>query len=315
MAQKKIKLEDITQEQKAFAQRIVRWVVGWQSEPANPRIGYSVLAAILKRDPKKRAALSDAGLDAGLHAGLRDGLYAGLDAGLYDGLYAQKSPDKIKMLYCGVFWSWWAARYLIAYFWGCKLETEKLALLVAFCRFCPLVGYVEDEKTKKARIVILQKPTLVWLTEVGMTTGKVSLPTFELHGDGVPSCEHTIVKTYHWHNTRIPERMGITPSNDWKPEWLLDEQNSEIRRILISVIGYEKIAKALNAETIDQWREYSLLRFPQDIDVEPLQLLTMRCPSTEKLHALRVPPDVKTARSAIAWCNWDIDPEEFGREA
>nr|WP_264196540.1 hypothetical protein [Microseira wollei] len=37
----------------------------------------------------------------------------------------------------------------------------------------------------------------------------------------------------------------------------------------------------------------------------------MTCPSTGHIHALRVPPDMTSAREAIRWVNWGIDPEEF----
>jgi len=37
----------------------------------------------------------------------------------------------------------------------------------------------------------------------------------------------------------------------------------------------------------------------------------MTCPSTGFIHALRVPPNLTSAREAIGWANWDIDPEEF----
>lgn len=37
----------------------------------------------------------------------------------------------------------------------------------------------------------------------------------------------------------------------------------------------------------------------------------MTCPSTSFIHALRVPPDINSAREAINWVNWGIDPEEF----
>jgi hypothetical protein len=29
---------------------------------------------------------------------------------------------------------------------------------------------------------------------------------------------------------------------------------------------------------------------------------------------VRVPPDVEDARSAVAWINWDVDPESFSVE-
>jgi len=340
---KKIAINNITPEMIASAQQIARWAISFQSEPVDTKIGYAVLRAIFKLDPQKRVSLAGlrdglhAGLNAGLHAGLHDGLHDGLHAGLHDGLrdglhdglddglnvglrdglsasLSDASKEQIKFLYCGVFWSWWLCRYLIAYCWGCKLDTTKLALLFAFCRFCPLLGYIES-KDKTAQIVILPKPNKVRLVEVGLTAGEIPLPRFELHGDGEPSAEyHGLFNLYHWHNTKIPERMGKVKSSQWQPEWLLDETNAEIRRILMTEIGYERLARELHAEKIDSWREYSVVKFPQNLDVEPVQLLTMVCPSTGKLHALRVPPDIASAREAINWCNWGIDADQFRRE-
>jgi hypothetical protein len=55
----------------------------------------------------------------------------------------------------------------------------------------------------------------------------------------------------------------------------------------------------------------ALLKIVRNIDVKPIHLLKMTCPSTNHVHALRVPPNLQTAREAIRWVNWDIDPEEF----
>ncbi|MEH2462127.1 hypothetical protein [Nostoc sp.] len=38
----------------------------------------------------------------------------------------------------------------------------------------------------------------------------------------------------------------------------------------------------------------------------------MTCPSKSFIHALRVPPNMKSAREVICWVNWDVDPEAFG---
>lgn len=40
----------------------------------------------------------------------------------------------------------------------------------------------------------------------------------------------------------------------------------------------------------------------------------MTCPSTGFIHILRVPPDTQSAREAICWVNWGIDPEEFQQQ-
>jgi hypothetical protein len=66
----------------------------------------------------------------------------------------------------------------------------------------------------------------------------------------------------------------------------------------------------LAAEQIDSWQEYALLKIDK-ADVEPIYLLKMTCPSTGFIHALRVPPNLTSAREAIRWVNGGIDPEEF----
>ncbi len=110
-------------------------------------------------------------------------------------------------------------------------------------------------------------------------------------------------------------RQYWTKFDKWKPEWLLYEDNVEIKRLLIKQVGYEKICTQLNAVELDNWREYTLLR----IDVieryyaseEPMVLLKMTCPSTGHIHILRVPPEMTSAEAAITWVNHGIHPDEF----
>ncbi|MGB7894221.1 MAG: DUF6745 domain-containing protein, partial [Microcoleus sp.] len=86
---------------------------------------------------------------------------------------------------------------------------------------------------------------------------------------------------------------------------------AELKRVLIQGIGYERIIQELSAKQIDSWQEYALLQIDNASDWEPICLLKMTCPSTGFIHALRVPPNLTSARKAIRWVNWDIDPEEF----
>lgn len=74
---------------------------------------------------------------------------------------------------------------------------------------------------------------------------------------------------------------------------------------------HRKLAQELQATQLDSWQEYTLLKIDNDIDVESIYLLKMTCPSTGYIHALRVPPDINSAREAICWVNWGTDPEEF----
>jgi leucine-rich repeat protein SHOC2 len=109
--------------------------------------------------------------------------------------------------------------------------------------------------------------------------------------------------------------------SQWKPEWLLDEDNTEIRRILIEQIGYENITSELGADSIDMWREYTLIKIDRvqrvfsdegyPAGTEPMVLLKMTCPSTNHIHILRVPPEMTSAEAAITWVNHGIHPDRF----
>ena len=103
----------------------------------------------------------------------------------------------------------------------------------------------------------------------------------------------------------------LSPQHQWQAQWLLEEDNAELRRLLIEVIGYDRICQELQAMELDSWQEYTLIGIDADVDIEPIYLLKMTCPSTGRIHLLQVPPEVNSAREAIRWVNWGIDPEDF----
>ncbi|MEG3923502.1 leucine-rich repeat domain-containing protein, partial [Microcoleus sp. T3_D1] len=132
-----------------------------------------------------------------------------------------------------------------------------------------------------------------------------------LHAEGEPAIEFADGwNFYYYHGVKLPEEYGKFHPNQWQSQWLLTEENAELRRVLIQGIGYDRICQELEAKQIDSWQEYALLQI-DNADVEPICLLKMTCPSTGFIHALRVPPNLTSAREAIRWVNWDIDPEEF----
>jgi leucine-rich repeat protein SHOC2 len=121
-------------------------------------------------------------------------------------------------------------------------------------------------------------------------------------------------------NVSLPHRYWRKFS-DWKAKWLLDENNTEIRRRLIEQLGYEKICDELGAIAIDTWQEYTLLKIDnieivyqgwrREMSREPMMLLKMTCPSTAHIHILRVPPEMTGAEEAIVWVNHGIHPSKF----
>ena len=132
-----------------------------------------------------------------------------------------------------------------------------------------------------------------------------------LHADGEPAvayCED--FKIYAHKGVRIPQKLGAIHSSKWDPKWFIKETNVEIKRVIAEAVGYERLFDSLNAKKIDSYREYELYR-AESVDIEPMHILTMTCPSTNKKHFGRVPPEILKARDAATWRNHGIDPDSF----
>jgi len=181
-----------------------------------------------------------------------------------------------------------------AYFDAIGVECSKVKGLFATAKHCGWWWAFKDVA------VAIPKPSAIRLDDRG-----------RLHGEGVPAVAYEGFNVYAYHGVRLPEKYGKVPPEKWQPQWLLEEDNAELRRVLIQAIGYDRICQELQAVELDSWQEYTLLRIDADIDAEVIYLLKMTCPSTGYIHALRVPPNMVTAREAIIWVNWGIAPEEF----
>jgi len=132
-----------------------------------------------------------------------------------------------------------------------------------------------------------------------------------LHAEGEPAIAFADgYSLYFHHGVKLPEKYGKIHPDLWQAEWIISEENAELRRVLIETIGYDRICCELQALELDGSQEYTLLKI-DNADVEPIYLLKMTCPSTGHIHTLRVPPDMRSAKEAIRWVNWDIDPDEF----
>ncbi len=118
----------------------------------------------------------------------------------------------------------------------------------------------------------------------------------------------------------LPRRYW-TKLSEWKPEWLLDENNTEIRRMLTEKIGYEKICKVLNAVELDNWREYILLKIEEFEPVferswqpsrrEEIVLLKKTCLSTGQVNIVKVPSHITNAEEAVDWLSYGIYLDKF----
>lgn len=134
-------------------------------------------------------------------------------------------------------------------------------------------------------------------------------PDGALHSIGEPAIYFSDGYGHYaaYHGRQLPHKYSNLPVSQWRAKWVLEEGNAEIRRILIQEIGYARLCRELQAEVLDTWREYTLLKLPIWDDfsgsvarryepksfsegTEATYLLKMTCPSTQDIYALRVPP-------------------------
>lgn len=185
-----------------------------------------------------------------------------------------------------------------AYFHAIGVDCSKLRGLWASAKYCGWWWAYEEVA------IVTPKPRTIHLDADG-----------RLHAEGEPAIAYEGFNIYAYDRVRLPEKYGQMHPYQWQSQWLLEEDNIELRRVLIQGIGYNRILEELQAVELDAWQEYTLLKIDADADIEPIILLKMICPSTGHIHALRVPPDMKSAREAICWVNWGIDPEEFSAQS
>ena len=203
---------------------------------------------------------------------------------------------------------------LMSSLFNSSLETAYVSLL----DFCISVLDCEHDRQKWSALQSLVEDcgwvfmfeNTCWLCE--RPTKILADSQHRLHGEGESAIHYADgYCLYAHHGVILPEKYGRVHPHQWQAQWLLTEKNAELRRVLIQGIGYGRICQELQAVELDTWREYTLLEISQDVDVEKIYLLKMTCSSTGHIHALRVPPHLRSAREAIRWVNWGIDSENF----
>lgn len=110
-------------------------------------------------------------------------------------------------------------------------------------------------------------------------------------------------KNYFIHGMSVPADWIENPQNI-NANRVLRESNVELRRVLMHLMGMEKFMIEAKAQVVDEWidgggQPCKLLRL-ETSDDEPYQVYQFKDPSTGKTGILRVSPDVKTCKEAVA---------------
>lgn len=124
--------------------------------------------------------------------------------------------------------------------------------------------------------------------------------------------------TYYFENIRIPTKYYQAMSNPdlLTVEEVLAHSNAEVKYVGIKIIGYNKIKKHKNCKIVNTCKETGMELFKiSGIFTEPVCVLkvinsTAEPDGTFKEYFLTVPPEMKTAKEAVAW-TFRMTPEEY----
>lgn len=125
--------------------------------------------------------------------------------------------------------------------------------------------------------------------------------------ENLPATLETTPLELYWRAARLPQ--NFFPINDWTAHQILDQPNVEIRRVMLERFGESRFMDELGAQAYHQDDFGILYRvdFPND---EPLVMVNVTDPSTNRRYFLRVPPTIQTAHAAVAW-TFGMTPDEY----
>lgn len=104
---------------------------------------------------------------------------------------------------------------------------------------------------------------------------------------------------YSWHGVTIPaeyveDRSFITP------ERIRKERNAELKRVMLEIYGYDRWISEIGAKILHQDTFGILYSIDHGDNLPPTRLVAVDDPSTSHRYFLKVHPDIKTARAAVA---------------
>ncbi len=136
----------------------------------------------------------------------------------------------------------------------------------------------------------------------------------DVAGSGLTNLPPTLA-----HRCRLLWRgMAVHPDVVFHPEKLsprqiLDERNTELRRLMLERVGFDAVLEEGHAKFIDKDTDPGGQRRLLDVTEggRISRYLYCRCPSTQREYLLRVPPQVPTCHAAAAWLAGFQNPDDY----
>jgi hypothetical protein len=138
-----------------------------------------------------------------------------------------------------------------------------------------------------------------------------------LHADRIPALHFRDGwKVYAWHGV-LARADIIEKPESVTPEQIENEENLELRRIMLERFGEERFLEEAGARIV-QMDSWGMLYRSETVAQEPVVMVRVKNSTPEpdgtfKIYRLRVPPWVRTAKEGLAWTfglsEFDYEPE------
>lgn len=148
--------------------------------------------------------------------------------------------------------------------------------------------------------IVCDRPTKILLDEAN-----------QLHGEGEPALQFADGFTiYAHHGTPLPKHYGNIHPNQWQAQWILDEKNTNLKKVLMQTIGAVRLCQELSLFEVDTQNNYTLFKIENSGPKETYILRKTRLGS-DKIHAVFIPWHIKSLQSAMQYVSNHYSQEDF----
>ena len=172
--------------------------------------------------------------------------------------------------------------------------SKKWAALQGLAKHCGWIFAVDNV------CIVCDRPTRMLVDEAN-----------QLHGEGEPALQFADGFTiYAHHGTPLPEHYGNIHPNQWQAQWILDEKNKSLKKILIKTIGAVRICQELSLLEVDTLENYTLLKIENSGSKETY-ILRKTSLESDEIHAVFIPWHIQSLQSAMQYAENHYSYEDF----
>ncbi|MEM8641995.1 MAG: DUF6745 domain-containing protein [Cyanobacteria bacterium P01_G01_bin.54] len=149
-------------------------------------------------------------------------------------------------------------------------------------------------------VVVCDRPTKILLDEDN-----------QIHGEGESAIEFSDdFACYANHGSFLPKKYASIHTDQWQPQWIIEEESSEIQRLIGFEIGAVRLCQELPMTEIGSLQEYTLLKL-DNVDVKIQYILQRFEPESNNVYAAFVHLRNAPIEEAMQYINTEIPSETF----